>query len=56
MATVAETSFDSFFALYCLRRASESWTDYEKGKDLIRGFYPDEYEEGINALKAYLWL
>jgi hypothetical protein len=49
----------SFFALFeaCgIPNRSESWPDYEEGKKIIKGTWPEEYEEGIRALKSYLCL
>jgi len=48
--------YTSMFALARLRRGSRSWRDYERGKDLLKEFSPDEYERGIIELRNYLCL
>ena len=55
MAVMREDiSFAVLFALAGLRHGSRSWQEYEKGKEIIRETFPDEYERGIEELTEYL--
>ena len=49
-------SFAALFVLARLRRGSKSWADYGRGKRLLVGLLPDEYERGIAELARYLCL
>ena len=55
MAVMREDiSFAVLFALAGLRHGSRSWQEYERGKEIIRETFPDEYERGIEELTEYL--
>jgi hypothetical protein len=55
-ANPVDVSFFTLFEACGLPYKSECWQDYEVGKKIIKDTWPEEYEEGIRALKAYLQL